>query len=68
VSLQTTSTWQIPFDATSADRAKGAFCSWLYGQAFPTDLTHHFVVDFVEMDLADFVDDILALKRDEPKA
>lgn len=30
--------------------------------------THHFVVDFVEMDLADFIDNILALKRDKSKA
>lgn len=30
--------------------------------------THHFVVDFVEMNLADFVDHVLALKRDEAKA
>lgn len=30
--------------------------------------THHFVVDFVEMDLTDFVNHVLALKRDEAKA
>lgn len=33
----------------------------------PTVKTYHFVVDFVEMNLADFVDHILTLKRDEAK-
>lgn len=49
-----------------ARRRRGS-CA-LLERTLPTDAkTHHFVVDFVEMNLADFVDHILTLKRDEAK-
>lgn len=46
-------------------KVKGILLLVVVGTDF---LTYHFVIDFMEMDLADFVDDILALKRDESKA
>ena len=31
-------------------------------------LTHHLIIDLVEMNLADFINNLLALEGDEPEA